>query len=47
MVNDLLDFPAIKQLAEALWRQDAKMHGAAIMIHAAKDDALPEVRFAG
>ncbi len=34
MVNDLPDFPAIKKLAEALWRQDAKRHGAAIMIGA-------------
>lgn len=34
MINDLPDFPAIKKLAEALWRQDAKRHGAAIMIGA-------------
>ena len=34
MVNDLPDSPAIKKLAEALWRQDAKRHGAAIMIGA-------------
>ncbi len=34
MINDLSDFPAIKKLAEALWRQDAKRHGAAIMIGA-------------
>lgn len=34
MINDLPDSPAIKKLAEALWRQDAKRHGAAIMIGA-------------
>ena len=34
MINDLADFPAIKKIAEALWRQDAKRHGAAIMIGA-------------
>jgi len=32
MVTELADFPAIKKLAEALWRQDTKRHGAAIMI---------------
>lgn len=34
MISDLPDSPAIKKLAEALWRQDAKRHGAAIMIGA-------------
>lgn len=34
MINDLADFPAIKKLADALWRQDTKRHGAAIMIGA-------------
>lgn len=34
MINDLPDYPAIKKLADALWRQDAKRHGAAIMIGA-------------
>jgi len=34
MINDLPDFPAIKKMAEALWRQDAKRHGAAVMIGA-------------
>ena len=34
MINDIADFPAIKKLAEALWHQDAKTHGAAIMIGA-------------
>ncbi|WP_310448131.1 SIR2 family protein [Thiobacillus sp.] len=34
MINELPDSPAISKLAEALWRQDAKRHGAAIMIGA-------------
>lgn len=34
MVCNLSDYPAIKKLAEALWRHDPKMHGAAIMVGA-------------
>lgn len=34
MLNDLHDFPSIKKMADALWRQDTKRHGAAIMIGA-------------
>lgn len=34
VINALGDYPAIKKLAEALWHQDAKRHGAAIMIGA-------------
>lgn len=34
MINDLHDFPSIKKMADALWRQDTKRHGAAIMIGA-------------
>jgi len=33
-IDDLLDYPAIKKLAAALWRQDANRHGAAILIGA-------------
>jgi hypothetical protein len=32
MITDLSDFPAIKKLAEALWRRDDKTRGAAVMI---------------
>jgi len=32
MMDELPDFPAIKKLANALWHQNVKMHGAAIMI---------------
>lgn len=34
MITQLADYPALKKLAEALWRQDTKRHGAAIMIGA-------------
>jgi hypothetical protein len=34
MISILSDFPAIKKLADALWQQDTKKHGAAIMIGA-------------
>ncbi|MDO8938751.1 MAG: SIR2 family protein [Methylicorpusculum sp.] len=34
MISKLPDFPAIKKLAEVLWQQDVKKHGAAIIIGA-------------
>jgi hypothetical protein len=33
-VENLTDYPALKKLAEALWRQDSKQFGAAIMVGA-------------